>query len=147
MTGTISGTLKSSLPRKFRPVVKALLTDKPSSVLPSPGKAPRNVVPSGRKLLMNIFTSPISNSPTLLNCVRQSTDTAATVAVSLGFLYSGTYAWAQLDPAVVTPVPVGSPLYWLAGPTGSIVTPTSSTTTNYPDFAGVSIERAVLNLP
>jgi hypothetical protein len=65
--------------------------------------------------------------------------TPATVAAAVGLLYGGTYLWAQLDPAITTPVPVGSALYWLAG-SGHIVTTINSTTTNFPDFAGVSID-------
>lgn len=53
-------------------------------------------------------------------------------------LYSGTYMWAQLDPAVVGTVPLGSALFWLQTATGLIVTTVAAG--NNPDFAGVSID-------
>jgi len=64
--------------------------------------------------------------------------TAATFSATLGFLYSGTYEWVQLDPAVTGSIKVGQPLYWLQ----SAITPTVTTvaTANFPDFAGVSID-------
>ncbi len=53
-------------------------------------------------------------------------------------LYSGTYQWVKLDPAVTGTVPLGSALYWLQTATGPIVTTVASG--NAPDFAGVSID-------
>jgi hypothetical protein len=54
-------------------------------------------------------------------------------------LYSGTYEWVQLDPAVVgTAVVVGASLWWLQTNIGKVVTTTQSA--NAPDFAGVSID-------
>ena len=53
-------------------------------------------------------------------------------------LFSGTYMWVQLDPAVTGTVPVGSALFWLQTATGAVVTTVASG--NNPDFAGVSID-------
>lgn len=55
-------------------------------------------------------------------------------------LFSGTYMWVQLDPAVSGTVPVGSPLYWLQTAAGFVVTTVATANTNAPDFAGVSID-------
>jgi hypothetical protein len=55
-------------------------------------------------------------------------------------LFSGTYEWAQLDPAVSGVVPVGTPLFWLQGVTGKIVTSVATADTDSPDFAGWSID-------
>jgi hypothetical protein len=55
-------------------------------------------------------------------------------------LFSGTYEWAQLDPAVTGLVPVGTPLFWLQTATGKIVTSVATANTNSPDFAGWSID-------
>lgn len=55
-------------------------------------------------------------------------------------LFSGTYEWAQLDPAVVAAVPVGTPLFWLQTATGKVVTSVATANTNSPDFAGFSID-------
>lgn len=66
--------------------------------------------------------------------------TPATFSATLGFLYTGTYAWVQLDPAVSGAIKVGQPLYWLASSSGFVVTTVA--TGNYPDFAGFSIDPA-----
>lgn len=60
----------------------------------------------------------------------------------LNKLYSGTYMWVQLDPAVTgtTKIAVGTPLYWLQTATGYVVTNVATANTNDPDFAGVSID-------
>lgn len=56
-----------------------------------------------------------------------------------GTLYGGTYEWAQLDPAVVTsPIPMGTPVFWLETAAGKIVT--TADTGNNPDFAGITID-------
>lgn len=55
-------------------------------------------------------------------------------------LYSGTYMWVQLDPAVSGTVPVGAALYWLETATGYVVTTVATADVNNPDFAGVSID-------
>lgn len=55
-------------------------------------------------------------------------------------LYSGTYEFAQLDPAVTGLVSVGAPLFWLATATGKIVTTVDTADTNSPDFVGWSID-------
>lgn len=55
-------------------------------------------------------------------------------------LYSGSYAWVQLDPAVSGTVPVGAALYWLETATGYVVTNVATADVNNPDFAGVSID-------
>lgn len=55
-------------------------------------------------------------------------------------LYSGTYEWAQLDPAVTGLVPVGTPLFWLANTYPRIVTSVATANTDSPDFAGFSID-------
>ena len=55
-------------------------------------------------------------------------------------LFSGTYMWVQLDPAVTGLVPVGTPLYWLQTATGYVVTTVATANTNSPDFAGWSID-------
>lgn len=88
--------------------------------------------------------------PTVLNPGKYTVDTAptftiaaggtpATVSASLGFLYSGTYQWVQLDPAVVTPIQVGAPLFWLDSASGAVVT-TGTIAGAVIDFAGTSID-------
>jgi hypothetical protein len=65
--------------------------------------------------------------------------TPATFAVTLGYLYSGVYAFATLDPAVTGgPIAIGTPLYWLQTSSAPVVTTTLSG--NFPDFAGWSID-------
>lgn len=67
--------------------------------------------------------------------------TAVILASTIGNqLFSGTYEWAQLDPAVTGLVPVGSPLFWLATATGKFVTTVNTADVNSPDFAGFSID-------
>jgi hypothetical protein len=63
--------------------------------------------------------------------------TPGTVQAVIGVLYSGTYKWVQLDPAVVGTIAVGTALYWLQTATGYVVTNVAA---NAPDFAGVSID-------
>jgi hypothetical protein len=54
-------------------------------------------------------------------------------------LYSGIYAWVQLDPAVTgSAIAVGTALWWLQGMNTFQVTTVASG--NAPDFAGVSID-------
>jgi hypothetical protein len=66
--------------------------------------------------------------------------TPATFNATLGFLYSGVYAFAQLDPAVTgAALPVGTPLYWLQSSSTFPVVTTGSTG-NFPDFAGWTID-------
>jgi len=55
-------------------------------------------------------------------------------------LYSGTYTWVQLDPAVSGTVPVGTPLFWLQTASGYVVTSVATADTDSPDFAGWSID-------
>ncbi len=87
--------------------------------------------------------------PTIISGGKYTTDTTptftlaaggtpATFAVNLGYLYSGNYAWCQLDPAVTGSILVGQPLYWLATSSSLVVTTTASG--NFPDFAGISID-------
>lgn len=67
--------------------------------------------------------------------------TPATFSATVGFCYTGTYAWCQLDSAVATTaIPVGTPLYWLAGNANFVVTTVA--TGNFPDFAGFSVDPA-----
>lgn len=67
--------------------------------------------------------------------------TPATFSATVGYLYSGTYGFCQLDPAVVTAtIPIGTPLYWLATSSNFVVTTVA--TGNYPDLAGFSIDPA-----
>jgi len=67
--------------------------------------------------------------------------TAGTVQAVVGQLFSGTYEWVQLDPAVTGKVAFGTPLFWLtsAASTG-IPTVTTVVSGNAPDYAGVSID-------
>ena len=57
-------------------------------------------------------------------------------------MYSGTYAWAQLDPAITsgTAIGVGTPLYFLSTGSGYVVTNVQTAYTNAPDYAGVCID-------
>lgn len=67
--------------------------------------------------------------------------TPATFSATVGYLYSGTYGWCSLDPAVATTaIPIGSPLYWLATSPNFVVTTVA--TSNYPDLAGFSVDPA-----
>lgn len=66
--------------------------------------------------------------------------TPGTVSATLGFLYSGTYAWCQLDTAAAATIKVGQPLYWLATSSNFVVTTVA--TGNYPDIAGFSVDPA-----
>jgi hypothetical protein len=60
-------------------------------------------------------------------------------------LYSGTYVWAQLDPAITssTAIGVGTPLYFLSTGSGYVVTNVQTAYTNAPDFAGVCIDPSM----
>lgn len=64
--------------------------------------------------------------------------TPATVQAVIGVLYSGTYQWVQLDPAVVGTILPGTPVFWLQTASGYVVTTTVSG--NFPDYAGVTID-------
>jgi hypothetical protein len=67
--------------------------------------------------------------------------TPVVLAATIGNqLFSGTYEWGQLDPAVTGVVPVGTPLFWLAGSGAKMVTTVATANTNSPDFAGFSID-------
>jgi hypothetical protein len=67
--------------------------------------------------------------------------TATVIAATIGNqLYSGTYEWGQLDPAVTGVVPVGTPLFWLTSSVAKMVTTVATANTNSPDFAGFSID-------
>lgn len=89
--------------------------------------------------------------PTIVTAGKFATDTAptftltgtggtpATFGAVVGFLYSGVYRFAQLDPAVTGgPIAVGTPLFWLQSNAGLIVTTVVSG--NYPDLAGWTID-------